>query len=83
MIGMTAKAKVAVTLPRELLEAAKRAVAGGRAPSVSAYVSEALAEKTKLDALDELLDEMLADTGGPLTGDERAEIDRKAGWLPD
>lgn len=80
MVGMTSKAKVAVTLPRGLLDAAKAAVAAGRASSVSAYVTAALEEKTKLDALDELLDEMLAETGGPLTDDERAEIDRKAGW---
>ncbi|MGH2862011.1 MAG: ribbon-helix-helix domain-containing protein [Solirubrobacteraceae bacterium] len=77
---MTAKAKVAVTLPGELVETVKEAVAAGRAASVSAYVADALAEKTKLDALDGLLDEMLAETGGPLTAAERVNIDRKVGW---
>jgi Arc/MetJ-type ribon-helix-helix transcriptional regulator len=80
MVGMTRKAKVAVTLPGELLEAVKEAVAAGHAPNVSAYVTGALEERAKLDALDDLLDEMLEETGGPLTAAERAEIDRRAGW---
>ena len=42
MVGMTAKAKVAVSLPGELLEAVKAAVAAGHAPNVSAYVADAL-----------------------------------------
>jgi len=44
---------------------AQRAVAEGRANSVSAYVADALEEKAKLDDLASLLDEMLAETGGP------------------
>ena len=80
IVGMTPKAKLAVSLPIELVEAARAAVAAGRAPSVSAYVADALAQKAKLDALDELLDELLERTGGPLTDHERAEIDRKTGW---
>jgi Arc/MetJ-type ribon-helix-helix transcriptional regulator len=80
IIGMTAKAKVAVSLPRELLEAVKTEVAAGHAPNVSAYVADALTEKAKLNNLDDLLNEMLAETGGPLTAAEQADIDRKAGW---
>lgn len=81
MIGsMTAKAKIAVTLPSDLVEAARAAVQAGRAPSVSAYVAGALEQRTKLDDLDALLTELLAETGGPLTDRERAEIDREAGW---
>lgn len=80
MIGMTAKAKIAVTLPSDLVEAARSAVQAGRAASVSAYVAGALEERAKLDDLDSLLAEMLAETGGPLTDAERAEIDRQAGW---
>jgi Arc/MetJ-type ribon-helix-helix transcriptional regulator len=78
--GMTAKAKVAVSLPADLLKAVRAAVAAGHAPNVSAYVTDALEEKAKLDALDDLLDEMLQETGGPLTDTERADIDRKTGW---
>lgn len=80
MVGMTLKAKIAISIPAELLEAVRAEVAAGRAANVSAYVADALAEKAKLDALDDLLDEMLEESGGPLTSMERAEIDEKAGW---
>jgi hypothetical protein len=43
-------------------------------------VAGALEQRVKLDELDALLAEMLAETGGPLTEAERAEIDREAGW---
>lgn len=79
ILGMTAKSKIAVSLPAELVEQAQRAVAEGRAPSVSAYVADALEEKGKLDALAALLEEMLAETGGPLTDSEAAEADRALG----
>jgi hypothetical protein len=80
MVGMTPKAKIAVTLPSDLVEAARTAVRSGRAPSISAYVAGALEERAKLDDLDALLAKMLAETGGPLTDAERAAIDRQAGW---
>jgi hypothetical protein len=54
-------------------------VAEGRAASVSAYVAHALAETAKLDDLASLLDEMLAETGGPLTAKERKAADRALG----
>lgn len=61
---------MAVSLPPELLAAAKSAVASGRAESVSAYVADALRAKAMHDDLLGLLDEMLAESGGPLTPDE-------------
>lgn len=74
--GMTTKtAKIAVSLPGELVERARRAVARGRAGSVSAYVASALEQKTDLDDLAEMLDEMLARSGGPLTAAERRAAD--------
>ena len=76
--GMTT-AKIAVSLPTELVEQAHRAVAEGHAASVSAYVARALAEHAKLDDLATLLDEMLAETGGPLTAAERTAADRALG----
>jgi Arc/MetJ-type ribon-helix-helix transcriptional regulator len=76
--GMTTT-KIAVSLPAELVEQAHRAVAEGRASSVSAYVADALAEKAKLDDLALLLEEMLAETGGPLTAKERRSADRALG----
>lgn len=73
------KAKVAVTLPPELVLQARRAVRMGRAASVSAYVAAALEEKAKLDDLERLLAEMLAETGGPLTQGERRAADEAIG----
>lgn len=80
MSGMT-MSKIAVSLPEDLIARARRAVARGRAESVSAYVAAALAEKGKLDDLAELLREMLAETGGPLTAAERCAADKALGVL--
>ncbi|HTT89873.1 MAG TPA: hypothetical protein VMF65_09995 [Acidimicrobiales bacterium] len=71
--------KIAVSLPTELVEQAQRAVSEGRAPSVSAYVARALQEQAKLDNLASLLEEMLAQTGGPLTAVERKAADHALG----
>jgi len=76
--GMTTT-KIAVSLPAELVDQAHRAVAEGRASSVSAYVAHALEEQAKLDDLASLLTEMLAETGGPLTARERKAADRALG----
>jgi len=79
MIGGMTSSKIAVSLPAELVEHAQRAVAEGRAASVSAYVAKALEEQAKLDDLSSLLEEMLAETGGPLTAAERKAADRALG----
>jgi Arc/MetJ-type ribon-helix-helix transcriptional regulator len=76
--GMT-MAKIAVSLPPELVRRARHAVRTGEAESVSAYVAAALQEKAKLDDLSTLLDEMLAQTGGPLTDRERRAADKALG----
>lgn len=68
-------AKIAVSVPTDVLARAKRAVRRGRARSLSAYVTRALDESTKLDDLSELLDEMLAESGGPLSAKEEAAAD--------
>ena len=78
MSGMTST-KIAVSLPSELVAQAKRAVADGRSPSVSAYVARALEEQAKLDDLALLLEEMLAESGGPLTAAERKAADLALG----
>jgi len=77
--SMTPRAKIAVSLPAELVAQARRAVAEGRSASVSAYVAEALEEKATLDDLASLLEEMLAETGGPLDLEEQAAADRALG----
>jgi Arc/MetJ-type ribon-helix-helix transcriptional regulator len=78
--GMTRRAKIAVTLPQELVDAARKAVVEGRAPSVSAYVAEAMEQRAQSDDLAAMLEELLEATGGPMTDEERAEVDRKLGW---
>jgi Arc/MetJ-type ribon-helix-helix transcriptional regulator len=71
--------KIAVSLPGALVSHARRAVREGRAASVSAYVAGALAETAKLEDLSGLLQEMLAETGGPLTPAERQAADSALG----
>lgn len=76
---MTSTAKIAVSLPKQVAEGARRAVRLGRAASVSAYVAEALQEKVKLDDLSGLLAEMLQESGGSLSNAERRAADRLLG----
>jgi hypothetical protein len=71
--------KIAISLPKGVAERARRAVLRGDATSLSAYIAAAIEEKAKLDDLSALLEEMLAETGGPLTDAERREADRKLG----
>ena len=77
--GMNPSEKIAVSLPSRLAQRARQAVRQGRAASVSAYVASALEEKVKLDELSALLDEMLAESGGPLSLSERRAADRALG----
>lgn len=76
--GMTA-AKIAISLPAPVVERARAAVKEGRAASVSAYIAAALEEQAKLEDLAGLLDEMLEESGGPLTAAEKAAADRALG----
>ncbi len=76
---MNATEKIAVSLPKGIADRARRAVRQGRASSVSAYVASALEEKAKLDELSSLLDEMLGESGGPLSAGERRAADRALG----
>ncbi len=76
--GMTTT-KIAVSLPSQLVAHAKAVVQAGNAPSVSAYVADALEKKKEWEDLRSLLDEMLAETGGPLTDDEFKAADREIG----
>ncbi|MGH8906026.1 MAG: toxin-antitoxin system antitoxin subunit [Egibacteraceae bacterium] len=62
--------KIAVSIPQELVGAARAEVVAGRAASLSAYVTQALAEKTQRDRLVEALDEMDRELGPPSAEDE-------------
>jgi Arc/MetJ-type ribon-helix-helix transcriptional regulator len=75
VIGM-AMPKITVTLPVEQVDAIKRLVEAGEAPSVSGFLQRAVA--TALDdaqAWDDHLADALQRTGGPLSDDERAWAD--------
>jgi len=61
--------KIAVSLPDEQVRAAKRAVSQGAAASVSALVSDALADKLQRDSLAAIVADLLADHGSPSEAD--------------
>lgn len=71
--------KIAISLPDDLVDHARRAVEAGHATSMSAYIAGAIGDRVRNDELTTLLDEMLAETGGPMTDEERAEADRLLG----
>lgn len=73
---MTRYTKIAISLPLRAAESVRRAVKAGEAASVSAYIVQAIEEKAKKETMREFLDEMLEETGGPTTPEERKEIDR-------
>ncbi len=65
------KARVTVTVRREILAKVERQVKKGRAKSVSAWVDSAMEEKARREELAALLAEMKAE-GGPATPKEEA-----------
>lgn len=79
---MTRYEKIAVSLPLRAAESARRAVKEGRAPSVSAYIAEAIDEREKRKSLDQLLDEWLEESGGPPTFAERQWARKQLGLPP-
>ncbi len=78
MFSMT-REKIAVSLPAELVRAAKAAVRAGRAASVSGYVEAALAAHVANDD-DAWIDQWLEETGGPMTEAERRWAEQALGW---
>ena len=68
--------KLAISIPSKVLAKARRAAKREKAPSLSAYISAAIEEKSTMDDLKHMLDEMLEATGGPLTAAERRAADR-------
>ncbi|HZQ98402.1 MAG TPA: hypothetical protein VFC93_06265 [Chloroflexota bacterium] len=70
--------KVTVSVPRELIAEAEARVRSGGAPSLSALVAAALAEKLERDDLQAILDEIFRDH--PMTDEERDAADRALGF---
>lgn len=58
-------AKVAISIPTDVLRQARDEVKAGRARSLSALVSEAVDEKLRRDELADILDAMDAEHGKP------------------
>lgn len=81
IVGMT-REKIAITLPEEQVAAARRAVAEGRAASVSAYISQALARRGAEEEMAEIIAEIYAETGGQPTEHERARARHELGIEP-
>jgi Arc/MetJ-type ribon-helix-helix transcriptional regulator len=61
---MTA-AKIAVTVPEDVLRLAKKHVKAGKSKSLSAFVGEAMEERLARDQLSEILDQMDLEHGQP------------------
>lgn len=65
------RTRVTVTVDQETVRAAEEAVAAGRAPSVSAWVASAMAERARRESLADVLAEIRAELG-PATAEETA-----------
>lgn len=71
--------RLTITVPDETARAAQRSVATGRTRSVSAYFAQAATERADADELLALIDEVLAENGGPPSAEEIAAADRLLG----
>ena len=69
MISSMTRQKIAITLPEEQVAAARQAVAEGRAASVSAFISQALARRDADEELAETIAEVYAQSGQPTEED--------------
>jgi Arc/MetJ-type ribon-helix-helix transcriptional regulator len=69
MILSMTRQKIAITLPEDQVAAARQAVAQGRAASVSAYISQALARRDADEELAETVAEIYAEAGPPTDAD--------------
>jgi Arc/MetJ-type ribon-helix-helix transcriptional regulator len=71
-----ASEKVTITLDEEQIRAVRRLVGSGAAPSVSGFIQHAVAiALNDVAGWADMLDEAIAETGGPLTNKERAWAD--------
>lgn len=67
---MQTRTRVTVTVPDAVLQAARRDVESGVAPSLSAWITDAAEAKVRRESLGHVLDELLEASGGPLTKEE-------------
>ncbi len=79
LFGMATR-KVTITIDERDLARVKVLVAEGKSPSVSAFVQHAVTVAlADADLWDETFEEWLAETGGPITAEERVWAD----WVLD
>jgi Arc/MetJ-type ribon-helix-helix transcriptional regulator len=81
MISSMTRRKIAITLPEEQVAAARQAVAEGRAASVSAFISQALARRDVDEEMAETIAEIYAESGQP-TEEDRLWARRVLGIEP-
>ena len=67
--------KIAISLTAPAAESVRTAVREGRAPSVSAYVADAIEQKSSREDLIAMFDEGLKKTGGSATAAEQRWVD--------
>ncbi len=65
------RTRVTITVDQDVVAAAEVAVAAGRAPSVSAWVAEAMSDRARRESLRAALAEIRAELG-PATEEETA-----------
>ncbi|MDR2565238.1 MAG: hypothetical protein LBC97_04095 [Bifidobacteriaceae bacterium] len=70
--------KIAVSLPDEQVDSARRAVNQGRAKSVSGFISAAIARAEQEDSLIQLLEDLDRELG-PVSEEDLAWADRELG----
>jgi len=81
MIGSMTRLKIAITLPEEQVAMARQAVADGRAASVSAFISQALARRDADEEMAETIAEIYAESSQP-TEEDRVWARRVLGIEP-
>lgn len=83
MISMSpdkVKSRITITVDPDILAMVQAAVADGAARSVSAFFEWAALDSLDADAAYvRMLDEILEETGGPMTPEEIAETERELG----
>ena len=67
---MRTRTRVTATVPDAVLEVARRDVESGSATSLSAWITDAAEAKARREDLGQVLDDLLAASGGPLSEKE-------------
>ena len=69
---MQTRERVTISVPRSVLDVARRDVESGAATSIRAWLSDAAEDKARRESLLSVLRDLLEEAGGPLSEEERA-----------